>query len=296
MRRIGETSPTPLGALLSVNTLLKRLPLTGRLKDQTQALISEVARARFQRFDPGEALFTRIQIQSRTGCNLSCSFCPANKRGTKLPTGQMSLSLFKKIMSDLSALEFRGALLPYLQNEPLLDRRLEDFIRIAKEYCPRASIAIESNGTLLTADRVKSLVDSGIDMIHINDYGQQRNTLSGHSKIELGPGYMGHVILRSRRANEKLTNRAGNVQAERRQALPLRAFCLRPFDQLYIGYDGRVLLCCEDWRFQEVMGDASKKSLLEIWKSEKYREVRRMLLRRDRTKFICAKCDFQGWP
>lgn len=293
-RKLGERSPTFLGTCLSIDTLVNRLPLSETVLNRIRMTVSEIVRLKYQNFDPDEVLFKRVQIQTRTGCNLSCPFCPANKKGIILPKGQMSVSLFKKILKELSDLKFCGVIHLYLQNEPLLDPRLEEFTRISRELCPNASVVIETNGTFLDSKRLRSLVDSGMDVIYVNNYTND-NILQRFKP--LGPQYTKHLILNQQRSwNEELTNRAGNVPGSKSPTSTIQAFCVRPYDQLYIGYDGRVLLCCQDWGFQEIMGDLSRESILEIWNNEKYRAVRESLLHRDRSKFICENCDFQGWP
>lgn len=291
-RKLGEKSPTFLGTLLTVNTVIKRIPLSQMKLDRVRMAISEIVRLRYQNFDPSKTLFKRVQVQTQTGCNLSCPFCPSNKKDIVLPTGRMSTSLFEKILTELSDLKFCGVIHLYLQNEPLLDSRLEQLIEIARQLCLKASIVIETNGTLLDSGRLYSLVDSGMDVIYVNDYNNKSKPLQS-----LQPQYAKHLIINRHRSwKEKLSNRAGNISTVNKQIFPVRVFCMRPFDQLYIGFDGKVLLCCQDWQFEEVMGDVSRSSLRKIWNNKKFEEARQMLFQNSRTNFICKKCDFQGWP
>ena len=135
-RRAGERKPTFLGTVLTVDTILKNSPISGKLLNRIQDNISDIIRARYYNFDPLRRIFSKVQIQTQTGCNLSCPFCPANKKEIELPKGQMSDSLFKKIIRELADLEFSGVIAPYLQNEPLLDPRLEDLQRLLEEEPP----------------------------------------------------------------------------------------------------------------------------------------------------------------
>ena len=96
------------------------------------------------------------------------------------------------------------------------------------------------------------------------------------------------------RTNPKgLTNRAGNLPDVAPVTAALAAFCVRPFEQMYIAYDGTAVLCCQDWTLSEVMGDTKITPLLEIWRGAIYRKKREELImcRRDG---LCAKCDFPG--
>ena len=91
-----------------------------------------------------------------------------------------------------------------------------------------------------------------------------------------------------------MTNRAGNGQPSRFK-LPLPLFCSRPFEYLCIAHDGRCPLCCCDWRFQAVTGDASSEPLDRIWAGQVLAGVREHLLRSDRRTAICRNCDFLGY-
>lgn len=307
-RKLGEKRPTFPGTLLTLNTFLKRSGVNMWLIKHIRRGLAETVKLRYTAFDPSKKLFRRIQIQTQTGCNLSCPFCPSNKKGIQLPQGKMPLEVFKKIMGELHQSRFQGVIHLYLQNEPLLDKRLEQLARIGRSYCPNASIVIESNGILLTLDRFRALVHAGLDTVYVNNYTPERrdyfanyryrdNIYTRLKPIESEPKYRRHVIINQNRSwGEELTNRAGNTVGKRNLKLPLNAFCLRPFDQLYIGYNGSALLCCQDWKFEAVMGNVTRQSLKEIWQSSCYQRVRKSLLRNNRRFSICERCDFQGWP
>lgn len=86
------------------------------------------------------------------------------------------------------------------------------------------------------------------------------------------------------------SNRAGNLKSKVISE-PLREFCLYPFVQMYIAYDGKALICSADYFHQEVVGDVRTTSLLEIWNSQRYREIRSKLFDGDRRGLLCERCD-----
>ena len=70
--------------------------------------------------------FEAIQIQTVTGCNLSCPFCPANRSpslygglGPKIRE-KMTDEVFGALVEQLGHLNFAGEIKPYLMNEPTL--------------------------------------------------------------------------------------------------------------------------------------------------------------------------------
>lgn len=219
-----------------------------------------------------------IQIETIAGCNYRCSFCPIGK--IEMPLGRMSMHLFLKIIDELK--DFRGAIHLYLRNEPLLDKRIVDLARIARERT-KASIKISTNGALLTKDLAQDL--SKYCTIIVNDYGNQ----VGERVREWAD--IKNMIVIPRGENVIMENRAGNLPD--RPVVKLDAFCVRPFEQLYVAFDGRVVICCQDWKLEEVLGNVAEDTLNNIWNGSRYRKLRAQLLRRERTG-LCAKCDFAG--
>ncbi len=57
-------------------------------------------------------------------------------------------------------------------------------------------------------------------------------------------------------------------------------------------WDGRVPSCCADFAEDQIMGDLNQQSLLEIWDSEPYREIRRAHVAGDLSDYkLCRGCD-----
>ena len=82
-----------------------------------------------------------------------------------------------------------------------------------------------------------------------------------------------------------------------------RAPCMRLWNFLNVLWTGEVNICCSDFDGSEIIGDAGKSSVLEIWQGERYRELREIHLKREFYRVdICAKCnqwkyapDVQPW-
>ncbi len=91
-----------------------------------------------------------IQIQTISGCNGNCVFCPNKKTKISIPyKDQMEESLFYSIIDQCIDLGVRR-ISPYLMNEPLLDSRLPKLILyITKHKKHRQYTKINSNGSML---------------------------------------------------------------------------------------------------------------------------------------------------
>jgi len=113
----------------------------------------------------------RLHIQTHSWCNAGCIFCPYTKISREKPMGRMSWELYTKIIDEASRYNVqRCALL--LMNEPLLDRDLPQKIRYAKDrFRDSTEVMITSNGSVLSDEKIKGLIESGLDRIKISIQG-----------------------------------------------------------------------------------------------------------------------------
>jgi MoaA/NifB/PqqE/SkfB family radical SAM enzyme len=131
---------------------------------------------RYYMIFPGDDLLTRlrkrltrrpvpkfprnIQIQTQTGCNADCIFCPYGATAESQPHGKMEWDLFCKIVDESAHYRVRR-ISPYLMNEPFVDRDIFRRIRYINEANPRAKVIITTNGSLLTPGVVEQILDLG---------------------------------------------------------------------------------------------------------------------------------------
>lgn len=67
--------------------------------------------------------------------------------------------------------------------------------------------------------------------------------------------------------------------------------CIYPYRQMVIRPDGKVSLCCNDALGKVTVGDIKTQSILEVWNSSKYREIRRRISLGRGHYQPCEKCD-----
>lgn len=269
-------------------------------------------------------IFSRIQIQTVSWCNRSCAFCPSGKFPVEKTF--MTLEVYHRIIDQLHDLDFDGRISPYLMNEPLLDKRLPELVAYTREHCPRSWIAINSNGDALSENLACRLFDAGLNSLDVNAYDSSAQYQTYVALAERVAARRSGIICRTgysdpdfngvglprdskiihcrdmafwepqflaKQATPDLQNRSGNVPGANRLAEPLALSCPRPFQQMYINYHGIAVLCCNDWRFEVIMGDTATATLPEIWHNARYQAYRRNLQRQNRAMPLCDTCDFQ---
>lgn len=129
----------------------------------------------FKSMEPVPDFPEDIQIQTVTGCNAACVFCPNGKTKNPVKPARMDDELYRKII-DECLLRRVKRISPYLMNEPLLDKNLGWKIKyIADRKHNGLSIKINSNGSMLKNDMADQILDSGLDRLNVSFHGISKN-------------------------------------------------------------------------------------------------------------------------
>src|SRR6478736_5097701 len=105
-----------------------------------------------------------VQIESTNLCNAKCVFCPRDEMHRR--QGVMDMDLFKKVVDECAALGITHVRV-HNYGEPFLDKQLVEKVRYAKER-GIAEVGMISNGSLITEDLARGMIDAGLDAINIS--------------------------------------------------------------------------------------------------------------------------------
>lgn len=112
-----------------------------------------------------------IQLEPSGFCNLECSFCPCGNSETRkfIQKDMMSLACFEKFIDQCKTFKDRIKVLRLIGiGEPLLNKNIGTFVKIAKESGAFDRVEITSNGVLLTHEVADQLIDAGLDTLLIS--------------------------------------------------------------------------------------------------------------------------------
>ncbi len=236
-----------------------------------------------------------ISIETINRCNSTCSFCPANRNQDKRPFRKMDENLFKKIIKELQDMNYHGYLNLYVNNEPFMDNRIEDWYRYAAEHLPNAKMLLYTNGTLLTKERFIKIIPY-IDKMIINNYS---SNLKLHDNIKALYSFVQNekkfwnknISIQIRYIDEILTNRAGAAPNKQTKS-KIKEPCIMPFTDFTIYPDGTIGLCCNDALEKTSLGNVASSSIQDIWSSKTYQNLRKNISQ-DRNLYpFCQGCDF----
>lgn len=261
-----------------------------------------------------------VRIETTNACNAKCIVCPHPVMSR--PVKRMEPALYEKIVQECGT---RRCPEIHLHNfgEPLLDRDIADRIALAKNAGVK-KVKIFSNGALITEKISHRLIDSGLDEFKVSfdgatkeEFERIRTPLKYDRVVE---NLATLVRLRNERKSKlKISvNCCSTTDKDRTMemladlvdefhfarlhnwadgdyaggARGVRQPCIRLWRTLTILVNGDVSLCCLDYDGKVKLGHIDEKtSILDVWKSAAYREVRSLhrSVRQDEME-LCSTC------
>jgi len=115
-------------------------------------------------------------------CNLRCPLCPTGRKDESQKKGFMRFEEFKKIIDEIY--EYLFVVDFYNWGEPLMNKDVFRMIKYAHEK--RIKTRMSSNITLLTKDKAKMMIESGLDVLIASIDGVSEET---YSKYRVGGNF-----------------------------------------------------------------------------------------------------------
>ena len=261
-----------------------------------------------------------VQIESTNICNAKCVFCPRDEMHRR--QGIMSLDLFRKIVDECVELGITHVRV-HNYGEPFIDRKLVEKVRYAKQQGIK-EVGMISNGSLITEQVARGMIDAGLDAINISVDASGRAVFEStriglkYDKVIANIERLVRIRAESGKRRPKLIlsfvrqNNSADEQAfiehwrkiadkihitdlhnwggTLHQQSDVNYPCYRPWLTFTVLWDGRVSLCCADFDGHTILGDLNTSSIKDIWNNDLYRSVRREHLESGGPD-ICRACD-----
>jgi len=159
------------------------------MKAQIKPRINLEGRTRLETVIPLETPYV-IFIDPSSACNFKCTYCPTGHldliKDTKRYQGVLKLEIYKKIIDDLKDFKKNIKVLRlYKDGEPFLNKNLAEMISYAKSSKKVDYIDTTTNASLMTKERLKPVLDAGIDKINISIDGMNNETYESFTKTKL---------------------------------------------------------------------------------------------------------------
>ncbi len=238
-----------------------------------------------------------ISLETINRCNSTCEFCTANKNAEKRPYKRMDDALYYSIIDQLADWGFKGHITLYGNNEPLLDTRIVEFHKYAREKLPDAFIFMSTNGLILDMEKVRALKPY-LNQLIINNYCLDMklhpNVREVYEYAKAHPQEFADldILIQMRYLKEVLSNRAGSSPNKKATEKVITETCLMPYTDLWITPHGKLGICCCDNLEVTELADLNEISVKDGWNSPKYRELRQAIRNGRQGYGFCKHCDF----
>lgn len=253
-----------------------------------------------------------LVIETTNCCNLDCIMCPHGEMTRK--KGFMNFELFKKIIDESEGktefiylhffgepllhpkiIDFinyaggKGMTIALSTNATLLDENISKKILSSKLDLLIISIdslnpdiytkirkgskletVIKNIDTLLKMQQtLESTLNISLQMIEMSLNKNEVETFNSHWKCREGLN-LTIKPLYNYADQVKDINDLGKFPEKN----ILKKVCVEPWRGFVIGWDGIVVPCCNDFDYKFPLGDLREKTIIEVWNSERMKEMR----------------------
>lgn len=239
-----------------------------------------------------------IDIEVTSFCNLRCPFCATTYSGSEIKNGFMEWEIVKKVLDEAGeqgayACKFN------MRGEPLLHKELGRFIKYAKKK-GIIDVFFNTNGALLTEEKARMLIDSGLDRLTVSFEGFKKTMYEKH---RVGANFE-RVVANVEKLRELRNRLNSNKPKIRIQAVlipglknriekfisfwkdkadqvsynemldyisntikPVKSswVCPFPYQRIMVMWDGTITTCYNDFFGKLAMGNVHSTTLKECW-------------------------------
>lgn len=266
-----------------------------------------------------------VDLELSTICNLKCPMCYTitHEFKRKSKAKFMDYDLFCRIIDEISGKV--PAIRLSLRGEPTLHPRFLDCIIYAKKG-GIGEVSSLTNGSKLTKDFSKWIMRAGMDWLTISVDGLGKTYENIRKPLKFKDTLQKVKYFKALRKRNKTNKPVIKIQSvwpairhdpekfyntffkyadliafnplidylgkDRGMLYDHNFICPQHYQRLTIGSDGKVLMCANDEHGNNIVGDANKESVYEIWHGKRLNKIRSIHKRKKGFMRIpvCRKC------
>jgi len=259
----------------------------------------------------------RIEVELVSDCNLKCTYCPRHLVNDL--TGYMDFELFKQIVDEAEEYP-QTVFVLHRRGESLLHPKFNEMLNyISGKF---VEVQMATNATKLTKDKYDSIIN-GLDFLSFSldtperfnktripaNYERTEEKILKFLKYNNGRVKTQASMVKTSDTTEEMCEEFTNIWKDRVDRVRIyeehstdgnfgslqnprleRKPCVMPTYEMLIYDTGVVARCNHDWD-TDGMGDITKNTIKEVWKNEKYTDLRKQHLSLMITDPVCSKCD-----
>jgi radical SAM protein with 4Fe4S-binding SPASM domain len=233
----------------------------------------------------------KMIIETMGNCNRTCHYCPVSIHPKR--QGRLDSDVVFDLLDQLKSYQYDRILHFHFYNEPLLDKRIPDFLSYGRQILPKAHIKLVTNGDLLTHDYLVKLIHTDLSLIKVSAHDQKTESRIKSIQTKLPRKMRQKVkVVNYYDGSAPLMNRGGSIEIDPDSfdlRSPYTSFGCDYALNFHVTYQGNVILCCNDFHGEVNMGNIHTQSLEEIWEDSK--PIRKEIFLGYYEKYdICQEC------
>ena len=263
-----------------------------------------------------------VNIELTSRCNLNCKMCYRSHMYYK--QGDMDKELFGKVLNDLKSIDTLEEIYVHWRGEPSLAPFLPEAIREIKEKV-NTKVIMFTNGTLLNGELLDGIMKAGIDSINFSldaDVNEAYKKIRGANCLDTVKKniMLADSIRKYKQYNTKLFIYGVILEDNMFELLKVKKefdhvvdevffkydmrkgsatrgvikdYCIWPFNNLLIGWDGEVAPCCIDVNHKYKIGNVRNQSVQDLFDGIDFNRLR-TTIKEGHPMEMCKECGFSG--
>ena len=129
-----------------------------------------------------------IFVEPTNICNFRCVYCPESFDNFEARAGglsRMDIEAFERVSDQIKEMGRIKTLNLYMMGEPLANRQLPDFIKIARQKRIADRIILTTNGSLLDEKVARRILEAELDYLRVSIYGGNAQSFAGKTQTKI---------------------------------------------------------------------------------------------------------------
>lgn len=239
--------------------------------------------------------FNTIELNITELCNFKCVFCP---RSGDYPNSNlhMSMDVVDKIIEDIKDWGRHFTIFIAGRGEPTLHNNFSELLTKFIDFRDATGlvdICVHTNGAKL--DKHLEAM-SKLDAFTYNIYDETKSVQQKIKKYKS----LKNINFKDKRTSftkKKFSSRAGSIELDdifksKGSTHVYGKMCKKPFQTIYVNWNGDYNLCCDNWKDIVVLSNIFKESLKDYaTHNKKLLDYQEDLLSFNRSMHPCSTCD-----
>ncbi len=261
-----------------------------------------------------------VLIETCNRCQGECKFCPYQEIRVNEKTTYLDFDRYKQLIDEMTYHPVKRISL-FENNEPLIDKRIYEFVNYAHDKLPHVELTLSTNGRLLTKEVIDKLYLSGLTTLYVsiptvddehykevmgNDISKIVPLLTSIEDDKLikmiriaVPKTKYFDINEFKKIFDKYLICAWDIEYKKSWNIDKKIYdiadigytgpCDRPLDQMIIKSNGDVSICCRDWQQQNIVGNIYINQMYDIWHNVKMKKIQDSIAKQDYDDIECCR-------